>query len=76
MKKKAGKDGKNLPAPMICRRTWLLGDPIHSTGVGAIEKKMVQSFAYAFATARVEGVFMGRGSVQEEKKPLSFIQQP
>jgi hypothetical protein len=33
--------------------------------LGAIEKKMVQSFGDAFATARVEGVFMGRGSGQK-----------
>ncbi len=48
---------------VIAGRTWRLGDAIHSTGVGAVEKKkMVQTFGAAFATARVEGVFMGRGS--------------
>ena len=48
---------------MIAGKTWRLGDAIHSTGVGAVEKKkMVQTFGDAFATARVEGVFMGRGS--------------
>jgi hypothetical protein len=30
-------------------------------------KKMVQSFGDAFATARVEGVFMGRGSAQKNR---------
>jgi hypothetical protein len=33
---------------VICGRTWKLGYPIHSTGVGAIENKMVQSFGDAF----------------------------
>ena len=48
---------------VICGKTWRLGDPIHSTGFGAVEKKkMVQTFGAAFATARVEGVFMGLGS--------------
>ena len=48
---------------VIAGKTWRLGDAIHSTGVGAVEKKkMVQTFGDAFATARVEGVFMGRGS--------------
>jgi hypothetical protein len=47
-------------------RTWKLGDPIYSTGVGALKKKeMVQSFGDAFATAQLEGVFMGRGSGQK-----------
>ncbi len=48
---------------VICGKTWKVGDEIHSTGIGAIEKKkMVESFGAAFATARAEGVFMGRGS--------------
>ena len=47
---------------VIAGKTWRLGDAIHSTGVGAIEKKkMVGTFGDAYATARVEGVFMGRG---------------
>jgi hypothetical protein len=53
---------------VICGRTWKLGDPIHCTGlgVGAIEKKItVQSFGDAFTSARVEGVFIGRGSGQK-----------
>ena len=33
---------------VICGRTWKLGDPILSTGVGANEKKIVQSFGDAF----------------------------
>ena len=48
---------------VIAGKTWRLGDAIHSTGVGAVEKKkMVGTFGDAYATARVEGVFMGRGS--------------
>ncbi len=47
---------------VIAGKTWRLGDAIHSTGVGAIEKNMVGTFGDAYATARVEGVFMGRGS--------------
>jgi hypothetical protein len=48
---------------VICGRTWKLGAPIYSTGVGAIKKKeIVQSFGDAFATAQVEGGFMRRGS--------------
>jgi len=48
---------------VIAGKTWRRGDAIHSTGVGAVKKKeMVQTFGDAFATARVEGVFMGRGS--------------
>ncbi len=33
--------------------------------LGSLKKKMVQSFGDAFASARVEGVFMGRGSGQK-----------
>jgi hypothetical protein len=33
--------------------------------LGPLKKKMVHSFGDAFATARVEGVFMGRGSAQK-----------
>ena len=48
---------------VIAGKTWRLCCALHSTGVGAVEKKkMVQTFGSAFATARVEGVFMGRGS--------------
>ncbi len=51
---------------VICGRTWKLGDPIHSTGVGAIENKIGPIFWRCFRrTARVEGVFMGRGSGQK-----------
>jgi hypothetical protein len=51
---------------VICGKTWRLGDPIHSTGIGAIKKiKMVQSFGEHFASARVEGVFMEHGSGQK-----------
>ena len=51
---------------VIAGKTWKVGDEIHSTGVGAIEKKkMVQTFGVAFATARAEGVFMGRGSAEK-----------
>ncbi len=47
----------------IAGKTWKVGDEIHSIGIGAIEKKkMVQTFGDAYATARAEGVFMGRGS--------------
>jgi len=51
---------------VICGRLWRLGDAIHSTEFGANEKKkIVNSFGDAFATARVEGVFMGLGSAQK-----------
>jgi len=51
---------------VVAGKTWKVGDEIHSTGVGAIEKKkMVQTFGVAYATARAEGVFMGRGSGQK-----------
>ena len=51
---------------VICGKTWKVGDEIHSTGIGAIEKKkMVETFGAAFATARAEGVFLGRGSGQK-----------
>ncbi len=51
---------------VICGKTWKVGDEIHSTGVGAIEKKKkIESFGPAFATARAKGVFMGRGSGQK-----------
>jgi hypothetical protein len=40
---------------VICGKTWRLGDPIHSTGFGAVEKKkMVQTFGEQAATARAE----------------------
>jgi hypothetical protein len=46
---------------VIAGKTWnfelelRLVDPIHSTGVGAVEKKkMVEIFGAAFATARAE----------------------
>ena len=47
---------------VIAGKTWMLGDAIHSTGVEAVKTKMVQTFGDAFATARVEGVIMGRDS--------------
>ena len=47
---------------MIAGKIWRLGVAIHSTGVDAVKKKMVQTFGDAFATAMVEGVMMGRGS--------------
>ena len=51
---------------VICGKTWKLGDPIHSTGIwGHGKKKWVQTFGVAFATARAEGVFLGRGSGQK-----------
>ena len=56
-----------LPGPVpsfkIGSRVWKLGDPIHSVGIAAVEKKkMVEIFRDQYATARVEGVFMGRGA--------------
>ncbi len=40
---------------VIAGKTWKLGDTIHSTGVGAVEKKkMVETFEAVFATAMVE----------------------
>ena len=55
-----------LPGPVpsfkIGLRVWKLGDSIHSVGITAVEKKkMVENFGDQNATARVEGVFMGRG---------------
>jgi hypothetical protein len=50
---------------VIYERTWKLGGPIYSTGVGAIKKKMAQSFGDACATAQVDGVCMGCGSCQK-----------
>jgi hypothetical protein len=47
---------------VIAGKIWRLGDAIHSTGFGAIGKKMVGTSEDAYATARVAGVFMGRGS--------------
>ncbi len=35
--------------------------------LGPLEKKMVQSFGDAFATARVDGVFMEYGSGQKSR---------
>ncbi len=56
---------------VIAGRTWKLGDPIHSTGVGAVEKrKMVQNFGEAFQTARVEGVEKRR--TRSQKSPSSL----
>jgi hypothetical protein len=59
--------GSALPGPVpsfkIGQRVWKLGDPIHSIGTAAVEKKkMVETFGDQYATARVEGVFMGHGS--------------
>ncbi len=40
---------------VIAGRTWKLGDPIHSTGVGAVKKtKMVATFGAEFATAMAD----------------------
>ena len=51
---------------VICGKTRKVGDEIHSTGIGAIEKKkMVQYFRRRHRTARVEGVFMRKGSGQK-----------
>jgi hypothetical protein len=51
---------------VICGKTWRLGDPIHSTGIGAIKKrKLVQSFGDHFASATVDGVFMEHGPGQK-----------
>ncbi len=47
-------------------KTLRLGDPIHSTEIGAMKKrKMVQSVGEHFASARVEGVFIEHGSGQK-----------
>jgi len=45
---------------VIAGKTSKLVDPIHSTGVGAVKKKMVETFGSEFASARAEGVFIGR----------------
>jgi hypothetical protein len=46
----------------IGSRVWKIGDPIHSIGTAAVEKsKMLDTFGAQFETARVEGVFLGRG---------------
>ena len=48
---------------VISGKTWKIGDAIYSTGVGAIKKKeMVATFGSEYATARAEGVFMGKGA--------------
>ncbi len=40
---------------VIAGKTWKLVDPIHSTGVGAVDKKkMVETFGAEFATAMAE----------------------
>jgi hypothetical protein len=66
---------RDVASFVICGKTWQLGDPIHSTGIGAIEKKMVQSFLDDFATARVEGVFMGRENSQKYRVKWTNYQQ-
>jgi hypothetical protein len=39
----------------IAEKTWKLGDPIHSTGVGAVKKKkMVETFGAEFSTAMAD----------------------
>ncbi len=48
---------------MIAGKTWKLGNPIHSTGVGAVKKKkMVETFGAESATAKADWVLMGLGS--------------
>ncbi len=59
---------------MICGRTWKLGNPIYSTGVGAI-KKMVHSCVDAFAAAQVDGVFMGHGSRQKYRAKCTDLSE-
>ncbi len=55
-----------VPSFKIGPSVWKLGDPIHSIGTAAVEKKkMVETFGEKYATARVEGVFMGHGSVKK-----------
>jgi hypothetical protein len=40
---------------VIAGKTWKLGDPIHSIGVGAVKKKkMVKTFGAEFATAMTD----------------------
>ena len=56
-----------LPGPVpsfkIGSRVLKLGDPIHSVGIDAVEKrKWLNFFRDQYATARVDGVFMGRGA--------------
>jgi hypothetical protein len=60
----------------ICGKTWRLGDPIHSTEIGAIEKReMVQSFGEHFASVKVEGVFMEHGSGQKNRVTWSILSE-
>jgi hypothetical protein len=60
----------------MCGKIWRLGDPIHSTEIGAIKKrKMVQSFGGHFASGRVEGVFMEHGSGQKNRVKWSILSE-
>ncbi len=59
--------GSALPGPVpsfkIGSRVRKIFDPIHSVGTAAAEKKeMVETFGDQYATARVEGVVLERGS--------------
>ncbi len=59
--------GSALPGPVpsfqIGLHVWKIFDPIHSVGTDAVEKKkMVETFGNQYATARVEGVFLGCGA--------------
>ena len=53
---------------VIAEKTWKLDDQIHSTGItvelGPLKTKMGHTFCDALATARAEGVFMGRVPVR------------
>jgi hypothetical protein len=56
--------GSALPGPVpsfkIGQRVWKLGEPIHSIGTAAVEKKkMVETYGDQYATARVEGSVYG-----------------
>ncbi len=61
----SGGEGQHLSEPsiQIGSRKMELGAPLYSIGDAAVEKKkMVEVFGSQWTTARVEGVFWGRGS--------------
>ena len=56
----------------IGKRYWKLGDEVYSIGDDAVEKaKMVETFGYAWETARAEGFAFGTGSLRKVCAALS-----
>jgi hypothetical protein len=61
----------------IGQREWKIGEAIYSHGVTAVEKsKMLESFGDQWATARVEGIIVGKGATKKVRVRWTNVKVP